>query len=226
MLLDQFGQPLSPVGAPALQALDLAMPTRRQFLKASACVPMVLSAQMSWAQEDYHPQGFWEQPRTIWMKRAATGEEIFTTYWADGQLIDAEYRKLCWFMRDLRMESSIRSLQSKGRPVPSELYAASTISLVLLDILYATNGWLAYHNMSRPLLLNSGFRHRVTNSQTEGAAFDSRHVKGGAGDIDIAGVNPASVSAYGVWIAGGGVGWYPGKKFTHVDDGRLRFWRG
>ena len=29
-----------------------------------------------------------------------------------------------------------------------------------------------------------------------------------------------------VWLRAGGVGFYPGKGFTHVDDGRLRRWKG
>lgn len=228
MLLDQFGQSMNFSSAPKASDVSDAVdtPTRRNFLKAAACLPAILAAQSTWAQEEYHPQGFWEQPRTIWMKRADTREEVFATYWADGRLVDSEYRRLCWLMRDRHMEAAIRSLQARGKPVPASMFTASTISVVLLDILYATNGWLAYHNMSRPLVLNSGFRHQITNSNIEGAALNSRHVRGGAGDIDIPGVNPANVSAYGLWLSGGGIGWYPGKRFTHIDDGRLRFWRG
>jgi len=100
------------------------------------------------------------------------------------------------------------------------------VSVVLLDILYATNGWLDYHDIARPLAITSAFRHPITNSETEGASKDSRHLVGGAGDLLIPGVNPANVSAYGLWLRGGGVGWYPSKAFTHVDDGRLRAWRG
>lgn len=174
----------------------------------------------------YHPNDFWSQPRTIWMKRPATGEEIKTVYWADGQLIQEEYKRLCWFMRDVRMESRMKQYIAKGQAIPQSLYCAVPMRLVLLDILYATNGWLDYHNISRPLILNSGLRHPITNAGTEGSARNSRHQVGGAGDITIAGVSSGSVSSYGRWLSAGGVGWYPGKSFTHIDDGRLRSWKG
>lgn len=200
--------------------------TRRSLLMAAAAMPMALAGFGVGAQEMGYSQDFWNQPRTIWMKRPATGEEIRATYWADGDLVQREYIRLCTFMRDASMERRIRLMQGRGQKVPAGLYASAAISVVLLDILYATGGWLAFHNMARPIILTSGFRHLVTNSETEGAAWDSRHVKGGAGDIIIPGVSPQNVSAYGRWLSGGGVGWYERKGFTHVDDGRLRSWKG
>lgn len=202
------------------------LPSRRSFLSAAAVVPLILTGISSQAQAQHQPQGFWDQPRSIWMKRQATGEEIKAVYWADGNLIQNEYNRICWFMRDLRMEKRIKQYKAQGRPVHSDLYAAIAVSPVLLDILYATGGWLDYYRMSRALLLNSGFRHPITNALTEGAAKNSQHTHGGAGDIVIPGVNSANVSSYGLWLSGGGVGWYPGKSFTHVDSGRLRYWRG
>lgn len=205
---------------------SISLPSRRSFLLSAAALPMILTGIQASAQEEYHPQGFWEQPRSIWMKRPATGEEIRATYWADGQLIRDDYIKLCWFMRDVRMEKRIKQMKAQGRAVPESWYPAVAVNSILLDILYATNGWLDYHNMSRALLLTSGFRHMLTNAETEGAVMHSHHTKGEAGDVVIPGVNPANVSAYGRWLSGGGVGWYPGKAFTHVDNGRLRFWKG
>lgn len=176
--------------------------------------------------ETFHPQDFWDQPRSIWMSRATTGEEIKATYWADGDLVLSGYLELCWFMRDVQLEKQVRSLQAHGATIPKSLNPATNISLVLLDILYATGGWLDYHGMSRSLVLTSGFRHPITNARTEGAAQGSHHTRGGAGDLLVPGVSPEAVSAFGRWLSRGGVGWYPGKAFTHVDDGRLRFWRG
>lgn len=218
--------PIARINSTEARPLALAMPSRRSLLLTAAALPMVMLGQASNAQESYHPHGFWEQPRSIWMKRPATGEEIKTVYWADGRLIQSEYNKICWFMRDVRMEQRIRNQVASGKAVSKDLFSVVAISPVLLDILYAIGGWLDYHNMSRALLLNSGFRHWITNALTEGSAKDSRHLYGGAGDIDIPGVNSAAVSAFGLWLRGGGIGWYPGKAFTHIDDGRLRFWKG
>lgn len=207
-------------------AKSCALLPRRSLLKSVAALPLILAGGRSFSQEQFHQQGFWDQPRSVWLKRPATGEEVRATYWADGELIQGEYYRICMLMRDVQMDRRIKSMQAMGQPVSPQMYSAVSVSLVLLDILYATGGWLVYHNMDRPILLTSGFRHPATNSITEGAAMNSHHTKGRAGDIVIPGVNAANVSAYGRWLSAGGVGWYERKSFTHIDDGRMRSWRG
>ena len=199
--------------------------SRRAFLAAAAIVPMMFAGQSATAQE-FHASDFWDRPRYVWMRRPATGEEIKTIYWADGNLVQDAYTKISWFMRDVHMERRIAQFAATGRVPPSSWYAAIGMSPVLLDILYATSGWLDHFQLSRALILNSGHRHRVTNNATEGAARNSLHVLGRAADIVIPGVSSTSVARYGVWLSAGGVGFYPSKGFTHVDDGRLRVWRG
>ena len=211
-------------GGVSRQDLDVGM-TRRRLLKAAAVVPALFAARWSEAQE-FHVADFWERPRYVWMKRPATGEEIKDIYWANGNLIPEAYNRISWFMRDVKMERRIGLLAALGKMPPAGWFAGIGMSPVLLDILYATNGWLDHFGLSRPLILNSGHRHQVTNNATEGAARNSLHVLGRAGDIVIPGVSATSVSRYGVWLSAGGVGFYPSKGFTHVDDGRLRIWRG
>lgn len=199
--------------------------SRRLFLAASAVVPTMFAAESATAQQ-FLSSDFWERPRYVWMKRPATGEEIRVVYWADGKLIADAYSKISWFMRDVQMERRLRAMANAGQTVPSNLFSAIGMSPVLLDILYATNGWLEHFKMDRALILNSGHRHRVTNSATEGAALNGRHIYGGAGDIVIPDVSASRVAGYGAWLQAGGVGFYPSKGFTHVDDGRKRYWRG
>lgn len=229
MLLDQFGRTVTPPAtfsdarfAPGPESAPIG---RRSFLAAAAALPLIFAGQSATAQE-FHASDFWDRPRYIWMKRPATGEEIRTTYWANGQLVQDAYTKISWFMRDVQMERRLAQYTEAGRPPPAGWFSGIGMSPVLLDILYATNGWLDHFGLSRALVLTSGHRHRVTNSATEGAARNSLHVLGRAGDIIIPGVSATSVSRYGVWLSAGGVGFYPSKGFTHVDDGRLRTWRG
>lgn len=151
---------------------------------------------------------FWNQPRWVWLKRPATGEEIRTVYWAQGKLIEAEYLRLCWFLRDVRAGQSMY------------------MSIILLDMLYATSGWLAWHGMTRPITTTSGARFPSTNHMTEGAARDSLHQEGRAHDGRIPGVSLESMFRLGAWLRGGGVGYYPGKDFCHWDDGKIRYWKG
>lgn len=205
--------------------LDSQGLTRRGFLAAAAYLPTLAFSQAA-DSEEFHPAGFWDQPRYVWMRRPATGEEIKSVYFADGALIQEEYAKISWFMRDVQLERRIAAARSAGIVLPASWAPGIGMGLVLLDILYGVNGWLSHFGLSRALILNSGFRHQVTNAITEGAAKNSSHMRGGAGDIVIPGVNASSVGRYGVWLSAGGVGFYPGKSFTHVDDGRQRVWRG
>lgn len=198
--------------------------SRRQVLLSAAVVPMLLTG-VAEAQE-MQGAGFWSRPRSVWLRRPATGEEIRATYWANGRVIESEYRRLCWFLRDPRMTASIESRRRQGLPVPSDWYGAVHFSIVTLDVLYALGGWLDHFQMARALVVTSAFRHVLTNSKIEGAARSSFHTKGGAIDFTVPGVSSEQVGRFSRWLGAGGVGFYPGRNFTHVDDGRLRVWRG
>jgi uncharacterized protein YcbK (DUF882 family) len=97
---------------------------------------------------------------------------------------------------------------------------------VLLDIVYGVCGWTGYYGIHSPVVLHSGHRNARRNGSIEGAVKDSLHITGDALDIHIPGINALQVARFGVWLGGGGVGWYPGKQFTHLDRGRLRVWKG
>jgi uncharacterized protein YcbK (DUF882 family) len=171
------------------------------FVAASVCVP-------AWAQDlpsAMKTDAFWSRPRTIQM-RHASGERITATYWADGEYIDSAYRDLCVFMRDRRANSAIQ------------------MDPTLLDIVYAFNGWLEYFGLRPEIILNSGHRTAKNNSATEGSAKNSLHIFGKALDVAIPGVSTAQIARFGLWVGGGGVGWYPSKGFVHIDTGRIRVW--
>jgi uncharacterized protein YcbK (DUF882 family) len=176
---------------------------------------------------------FWSQPRWVWLRRPSTGEEIKRVYWADGQMISQAYHDISWFMRDARFERMLQTRDLKIFKALSDGYISreqltpwALMDPILLDILYAHCGWLQYHNLSAPLLITSGFRHILTNADTEGAAFDSWHTKAGAGDLVVPGIDPKALASYGRWLSGGGVGLYVRKNFVHVDRGRVRSWIG
>ena len=200
---------------------------RRELLRAAAVVPLLLAGGSAAANSGSSlPGGFWDRPRSIWLRRVDTGEESRLTYWADGRLVERSYEQLCWLMRDRHIEREINAWRATGRQPPRAWHSQARMSVVLLDILYATCGWLEFHDLARPLALSSGFRHPRTNGATEGAAPRSLHREGRAADIVVPGVTATSVASFGAWLRGGGIGWYPNSQFTHVDDGRLRLWRG
>ena len=179
------------------------------------------------------PSGFWERPRWVWLKRAASGEVIKIVYWQNGQLIDDAYRQLSWFLRDLRFESMLKRRDpaisfALNRGIISEAHLSPWVLMdpVLLDILYAYCAWLHVYGVESPILMTSAFRHLITNNMTEGSARNSEHVKGGAGDIVVPGVSPIALAKFGKWLSGGGVGLYTNRGFIHVDRGRVRSWSG
>jgi uncharacterized protein YcbK (DUF882 family) len=188
--------------------IDAIDESRRRLLTAGASMLASSLALPSWATSDERAASeFWLQPRRI-VLRHAVGERLDATYWSDGEIIASEYQRISHFMRD----------RVTGYGV--------WMHPVLLDILYAVGGWLRYFGVTEPIVLTSGCRDPVRNQHIEGAALNSLHPKGEAADIRIPHVNPLQVSRFGVWLGGGGVGWYPEKQFTHLDRGRLRTWRG
>jgi uncharacterized protein YcbK (DUF882 family) len=156
----------------------------------------------------------------------STGEELRTTYWANGSLIAGEYEKICWLLRDVTMMKRLAELERSGRPKPAGWFALAAIDVDLLDVLYALNAWLNLHGVNKPLQILSGFRHMVTNSALEGAAQLSEHTRGAAADLHVPGIQVQDLGQFGQWLGGGGVGFYPSRGFLHLDSGRVRTWSG
>jgi uncharacterized protein YcbK (DUF882 family) len=181
---------------------DLMSPSRRRFLRAaSATIAGLALPQIGKAQD------FWDLPRELWLYRPATGETIREVYWGNGQLIESGYIRICQLLRDTHMNLAVQ------------------MDIVTLDIARGVQGWINGFGIDRPIIINSGYRHPKTNA-TEGGVRNSLHTKGQAIDLRIDGVSAAAVTAFGQYLAGGGVGFYPNKNFTHLDRGRIRYWKG
>ena len=74
----------------------------------------------------------------------------------------------------------------------------------------------------------SGYRSPKTNAAlheaSSGVATHSFHMLGQAMDIRIPGVELSRLRDAALSLAVGGVGFYPGSNFVHVDVGRVRRW--
>lgn len=187
---------------------------RRRFIKNSFSNfgAGVLASSLSsplWAQSEKIAisSEFWIRPRKVKF-RHPSGDTIEAVYWSDGELIRPAYDEISWFMRDRVVHQGV------------------WMNPILLDISYGVCGWLDHFGLKKPLTLTSGHRNRIRNASIEGAAKDSLHITGNAIDIQISDISPLQVSKFGIWLGGGGVGWYPSKNFTHLDRGRLRSWKG
>jgi uncharacterized protein YcbK (DUF882 family) len=186
---------------------DILLPERRRFLQqlagAAACVTAPAFGQVP---------DFWSLPRELWLQRPAgkgqpRDEQVRVVYWADGKLIPEGYLQLCHILRDVQASQAVQ------------------FDLVMLDIARGVYGWLRANGIDRPLIINSGYRSPRTNAN-EGGVRNSLHTRAQAMDLRIAGVSAETLSRFGRYLAGGGVGYYPSKDFTHLDRGRIRHWVG
>jgi uncharacterized protein YcbK (DUF882 family) len=152
---------------------------------------------------------FWRTPRTLWLYRNETREQLRATYFADGRLQPEGYWKLCTLLRDVRAN------------------AMTAIDPALLDVLRGIMGYYEAWQWRYPLVVNSGFRTEATNRALlrEGAVRNSLHLSGRAADVWMPGVPVRDVGALGLHFRQGGVGFYVDKGFVHLDTGRLRSWR-
>lgn len=187
---------------PPSHVSNLLLPERRNHLKAAA------GALASLALPCFaHASDFWSRPRTLWLYRPDTQEMIKEVYWADGLLIPSGYIRICQLLRDIRINQAVQ------------------FDIVTLDIARGVYGWLQSLGIDKPIIINSGYRHPSTNA-TEGGVRNSLHTMARAIDIRIDGISTESIARFGMYLSGGGVGFYPGKKFTHLDRGKVRYWRG
>ncbi len=187
---------------PAAGELDVLAPTRRRFLQQLAGLA-AYSVLPAFGQS----ADFWSLPRELWLYRPATREQVRAVYWANGQLVMEGYVQICQLLRDVQAGQAVQ------------------FDLVTLDIARGVYGWLRANGIDRPLIINSGYRTPKTNGH-EGGVRNSLHVKAQALDLRIEGVSTEALGRFGMYLAGGGVGFYPSKGFTHLDRGRIRRWVG
>ena len=155
---------------------------------------------------------FWEAPRHLHLRRQVkpgVWEEASGVYFANGKVNEPVYEQLCRILRDVNTGKAVR------------------MSVDLLDILAGIAGWFLAHGIAIQMNVLSGFREVKTNEDA-GGKKDSAHLRGGACDFYIPGISVYYLQKVALYLEGGGVGIYPDHKqnFLHVDDGRIRVWKG
>lgn len=149
---------------------------------------------------------FWAQPRRIYIQRRDTGEKANIIYHQNGEMNPEGYYKASYMLRDIRAGQMIY------------------LDFKLLDLMCAVQAWLIHYGSKSPLLINSGFRSRQTNSRLEGAAKNSMHLYGKAVDFTVPGFDPVGIAKIAAHFKAGGIGIYPTSNFTHLDTGGVRVW--
>lgn len=137
-----------------------------------------------------------------------TGERLRIAYWEDGRYVPGALREINHLMRDHRRNESHR------------------IDTKLLDQLFILRKKLG---TSKPFHIISGYRSPKTNALLRsqgrrGVAKRSLHMSGRAIDIRMPGRSLSKVRLAALSMHAGGVGYYPGANFVHLDTGRVRRW--
>jgi uncharacterized protein YcbK (DUF882 family) len=145
--------------------------------------------------------------RSISMFHTHSKESITVTFKVNGRYDEAGLAKLNHFLRDWRNHK-----ETKMNPH-------------LFDILWEVN---RDTGGKEPIQIISAFRSSETNemlrSRSSGVARFSQHVQGNAIDFRIPGVSLNELRAAGLRLQRGGVGFYPGSDFMHMDTGTIRHW--
>ena len=174
---------------------------RRGFMMSMAGVGALLSSPAALARIGKPTR------RELALHSLHTGESTEVVYWRDGEYDPAALAELNRLLRDHRS---------------GEIEA---MDRALLDQLYLLQREVG---VERPYQIISGYRSPTTNAmlraQGGGVAKRSLHMQGRAVDIRLPGVKLARLREAALGMQAGGVGYYPGSDFIHLDTGRVRFW--
>lgn len=105
---------------------------------------------------------------------------------------------------------------------------AGRMDPALYDLMHAVRASL---KARVPFQIISGYRAPQTNEHLRttrggGVAKRSLHMDGKAVDVRLPGVPLAELRDAALALKRGGVGYYPGSNFVHLDTGAVRSWRG
>jgi uncharacterized protein YcbK (DUF882 family) len=146
-------------------------------------------------------------PRHLSLLNLHTGEKLAATYFEGGRYVPDALAALDRVLRDHRT----------GDVHP--------MAPGLLDLVAGLAG-----QVGRPdaVQVISGYRSPASNAalhaNSSGVATRSLHMRGMAMDIRIPGVSLTRLRDTAVALGRGGVGYYPGSDFVHVDVGKVRQW--
>jgi uncharacterized protein YcbK (DUF882 family) len=180
------------------------VPPRRQFLRQATCLAAAGSLPLM-ANAEQAPVA---RARALAMAHTHTREHIDLVYAVDERYLPQALGSLNRFLRD----------HYSGR--------VGAIDPQLFDLLHRVRQVLG---TERPFEIISGYRDPQTNEhlrQTRGGGVARRslHMDGRAVDVRMPGVALADLRDAALSLRAGGVGYYPGSRFVHLDNGRVRSW--
>lgn len=174
---------------------------RRQFLKRFAAgiavAPWIITA----------PRARAAVPRSLAFQHTHTGESLSLVYAVGDRYLPDALHAVNHLLRDHRAN------------------LAHPMDPALLDQLHHL---ATVTGTAQPFQVICGYRSEATNemlrARSRGVAEHSLHPMGMAIDIRLADVPLPDLRDAALSLNAGGVGFYPGSNFVHVDTGRVRRW--
>lgn len=147
------------------------------------------------------------QPRIVSFRNLHTGEVFTGPFKLGTEYIPEAFEKLSHVLRDHRTGDT-HAMDPK-----------------LLEIMHMID---MKAQQDSGFVVLSGYRSPRTNRMlarnTDGVAENSYHMKGQAIDLRIPGYRTENVKEIARGLGLGGVGFYRGSDFVHLDTGPVRFW--
>ena len=138
-----------------------------------------------------------------------TGETISVDYFRDGAYVPDSLSAIETVLRDFR--------NNDKHPIDPKLMD------YLVDV-------AAQIGVPPAFSVISGYRSPETNERlherSSGVAQHSLHMQGRAIDVRMSGVDCKDLATQAEQLKRGGVGYYRGSNFVHLDTGAFRTWRG
>lgn len=153
------------------------------------------------------------QERSIALYNTHTSESLQAVFWQNGHYVPSALEAVNSHLRDHR----------NGH--------VHEISYDLLNLLYDVRQELERRHPGQEIVFHviSGYRSPESNAMMRaaggGQGKDSRHMYGDAIDIRVPGVDTAEIRDIAWCMQRGGVGFYEGSDFTHIDTDRVRHWK-
>jgi uncharacterized protein YcbK (DUF882 family) len=200
----QLSIPTTSKSKGAMKAKDEIKHSRRKFLKLGFFTVCALAGPVNlFAGTPRYPR----RERSLSFYNTHTHEWLRTVYWADGKYKPDALKRINFILRDHR-SGSIRPIHPQ-----------------LLDALHDIRARVHSDN---PFHIISGYRTLETNRYLRrrscAVASNSFHLKGEAIDFRLPDCGLHRVRHAAMNLKAGGVGFYPGSDFIHVDIGPIRFW--
>lgn len=145
--------------------------------------------------------------RTLTFYHTHTDTWLTVTFAVDGEFVASALQDVNEFLGDFRTGDSI--------DMDAELLN------ILYDLRQSVGSDGAYEVISA---YRSPATNEMLRQQGSGVARNSQHLKGKAIDVRLRGVDTAALRDAAIALQRGGVGYYKGSDFVHVDTGRVRRW--